>query len=770
MKKKKWQCFTVFALSTAMLIFGSEAYASGQREAEPEMKACAEVRAVGTDEFEIEDKVLKKYTGNASEVVIPKNVEIIGRAAFLGKSSLNSIILPDGVTTIEGHAFEDCSGLEYVEIPDSITTIEDSAFENCGNLTEIKIPRVTVIGERAFYNCKRLANLVLTDVMKIGRAAFDGTLWLEKKRQENPMVIVNDILVDGKLCSGDIEIPGNITKIVEAAFRGGKNITNAAIPKSVTRIERYTFSGCSSLARVDIPKDVSYIGESAFSGCGSLEGIVIPEYVASIGDNVFSDCGSLEHMKVETGNETYDSRENCNAIIETSDNSMISGCNSTIIPESVTRIESGAFRGRSGLTSVVIPESVEYIGTGAFSGCSGLETITVEEGNKRYDSREDCNAIIETVNHCIISGCKNTTFPQSVSCIGEKAFSGCSNLKNMVIPETVTAIGSGAFSGCSSLTSVTVPGSVAVVDASVFSGCSSLTNVEMKHGVTRICWHAFYKCGSLRQVSIPESVTEIEWYSFYECASLKSVTIPETVTSIGGRAFGYYHDDSKVDPDIIIVFDNFDLKYQDIVICGVKGTAAENYAKTNGFEFHSSKDDGTSAESISCKKKIYHVVYGTKPFQINAVSNGKLAFTSSDKKVAVVNKNTGKVTVKGTGIAYITVRTGTKSEKVTVKVRPKKQILKNLKALPGRKLKVSWKKDSQATGYEIQYSMDKKFKKKVTKSASIKKNKTTSITLKKLSKGKKYYVRIRAYKSAKANGKLETLYSGWTNAKKVTIK
>ena len=164
---------------------------------------------------------------------------------------------------------------------------------------------------------------------------------------------------------------------------------------------------------------------------------------------------------------------------------------------------------------------------------------------------------------------------------------------------------------------------------------------------------------------------------------------------------------------------------------------------------------------------------GDRAFSLNIknkTGKGKLTYVSSDKKVAVVNKN-GKVTIKGVGIAVVTVKAAAtkgysaKSVKITIQVNPSKQNLKALKVVKGRKLTVNWKKDTKASGYQIQYSLDKNFKKKV-KTVWVKKNRTISGTVSGLTKGKRYYVRVRSYKTEKLNGKSIKLYGKWSTAKR----
>ena len=212
------------------------------------------------------------------------------------------------------------------------------------------------------------------------------------------------------------------------------------------------------------------------------------------------------------------------------------GLTSVTIPNSVTRIGDEAFYNCCGLTSVTIPNSVTSIGRNPFSGCSGLTAIKVESGNMAYDSRNNCNAIIETATNTLIAGCENTVIPNSVMSIGDWAFGWC-GLTSVTIPNSVTSIGGSAFYGCSGLTSVTIPNSVTSIGYMAFSGCTSLTSVTIPNSVTSIGWDAFNRCSRLTSVTIPNSVTSIGHSAFSCCSGLTSVTIGSNVTSIGDYAF-----------------------------------------------------------------------------------------------------------------------------------------------------------------------------------------------------------------------------------------
>ncbi|MCQ2742604.1 MAG: leucine-rich repeat domain-containing protein, partial [Bacilli bacterium] len=238
-----------------------------------------------------------------------------------------------------------------------------------------------------------------------------------------------------------VKIPSSVTSIGDYAFHNCSSLESIEIGSSVTSIGGCAFHSCSSLKSVKIPSSVTSIGGCAFHSCSSLESIEIGSSVTSIGDYAFSGCSSLESIAVDPSNLAYDSRCSCNAIIETETNKLIVGCESTKIPDSVTSIGDYAFDGCSSLKSIEIPGPVEFIGEQAFSGCHSLESIAVDPDNPIYDSRDNCNAIIETETNELISGCGSTVIPHSVEAIYKLAFYGCSSLKSIEIPGPVEFIG-----------------------------------------------------------------------------------------------------------------------------------------------------------------------------------------------------------------------------------------------------------------------------------------------------------------------------------------
>ena len=263
---------------------------------------------------------------------------------------------------------------------------------------------------------------------------------------------------------------------------------------------------------------------------------------------------------------------------------------SIIIPEtvtyngttySVTSIGYAAFEDCSGLTSVTIGNSVTSIGDFAFSRCTGLTTIKVETGNSKYDSRNNCNAIIETESNTLIVGCMNTNIPNSVTSIGDEAFSGCSGLTSITIPNSVTSIGDQTFYDCSGLTSVTIPNSVTSIGNSAFNSCSGLTSISIGNSVTNIGGHAFYGCSGLTSITIGNRVTNIGDYAFYGNYNIQTIACKaKTPPTCGTNVFNSIIVESvplTVPKESVSLYQSADTWKDFGTIKGIAGSSALTY-------------------------------------------------------------------------------------------------------------------------------------------------------------------------------------------------
>lgn len=263
-----------------------------------------------------------------------------------------------------------------------------------------------------------------------------------------------------------VSLPNTLTSIGSYAFNGCTSLTAITLPGSLTAIGSYAFYYCTSLTDMTLPASLTTIGGSAFSGCSKLHWKELPTNLVSIGADAFSGC-TIDSVSVREGMELS--------------GRPFANCTINIISVH-TKVFQDWFQNNTSIKKVYIGKEVETIGSSfrynhSLKGCSGIEIIKVDTANVKYDSREDCNAIIITATNMLDRGCNTSTIPKTVTSINRSAFEGCTGLTSIELPASLTSIDVYAFNGCTGLTSIELPASLKSIESSAFSNCTNIQNV-----------------------------------------------------------------------------------------------------------------------------------------------------------------------------------------------------------------------------------------------------------------------------------------------------
>lgn len=288
------------------------------------------------------------------------------------------------------------------------------------------------------------------------------------------------------------------------------------------------FAGCSKLTEVKLPEGILTFGFDAFAACYALEKIRIPSTVTDLYDegwNIFKNCRSLKIMEVAEGNQFYDSRNNCNAIIKKAGNVLVAGCANTVIPEDVEEIGSHAFCGQTALTEIYIPHSVKTLGENAFISTSltsinlsGVKTIG-------WGVFQNCRELtdvslgdeLESIGEIAFYACpiKKINFPNTLRSIGNRAFQSCTAIEEVVFPRSLTYLGAEAFSYCEGLKEIIIPSTLDTIRGQTFEYCKNVERVTIGKNVSFIGTGAFSGCDNLTEiVSYIKEPFEIDKYTF----------------------------------------------------------------------------------------------------------------------------------------------------------------------------------------------------------------------------------------------------------------
>ena len=587
-----------------------------------------------------------------------------------------------------------------------------------------------------------------------------------------------------------VEIEEGIRTIGSNAFRRCENLEEIILSDSVTEIRNYAFAGCTKLEKIRFPKKMYILGEDAFEKCESLEELVLPEGLSAVEFALCNGCKRLRTVVLpdsikEIGILAF---QDCAALKELT------------LPEGLEVIGYMAFY-RAGLSSLTIPSAVHTIGDRTFAGCENLTELMVDSDNPYFSARD---SIIYSKSGdrlvCSAGGLSGViTVPDGVKEIGYGAFYYDKKITKVILPDGLVKLGDSVFMGCSSLEEVVFPETITVLPSFVFNACVSLKELRLPASLTTIEEDAFSGCDILKRIYIPDSVTNMETgifdrsdnvviyassdstaFRYAKEEGLKAIDVPlaktgqyadgtpkELVTAgrvTGGRLLYALGDSEITEPEAAA--------YSEAVPAGVK-------AKTYYVWFKMTEDakddvdgkDLTDPECIPVKllsaaKRVEKQI-GALPAKIRAKDKASVDAVVTDWLRLTKTEKTevsGKA-VKKLAAAENVIYQGIAKARHT-KIKSTKRS-KDKKGAMGAAALVKWTKCSGASGYRIRYSTSKNFKKGVkirTVSASSKK-----ITLKKLKKGKKYYVQVIPFTKVKnrVTGVRKVIYGKKSRVKQI---
>lgn len=585
----------------SVVITALESGSGTLRVAAAGMTVSATCRITVEEEFEVEGRYLRSYTGRGDEngvVEIPDDLGItyIYQYAFFDNDYITKIILPEGLEEIEEAAIYGCENLTEVVFPDSVKQVNRFALAWNPNLTTVT-GQIPTIGELAFYNCPNLTNIDLSGTMFIEANAFFGDSSLTSVDLSNTVYVgsrsfglctgLTEIITSEKTvigsyafqqCTGLQEIEINSSQIGTYAFVYCTSLRSVTFNNAVDTIDDIAFAYCSALEEVSFHSSVRVIGSLAFGFCQSLTSFYIPAGVEEIGENAFGACTSLTDVTIskdaklstigqgvfaDVSGLTSFTLESGAKYLSVQDGILYdkgmrevklvpSGyTGSIVLPDGVTEVGAYAFSSIAGVTSVDLND-VENIGTGAFYQFGGTNGVTVTAGDA-LRTIGDSAFMRSTITRLVL--------PEGVESVGTGAFSYCTSLADaeLVLPESLSYVGAEAFAYTSGITGVTFNSALTKVSDYMFYSSADLAGIDFGN-VTEIGNYAFYGCTALREVVIPDAVTEIgesvfrgctglvsvtlpdgldsiPMYMFYGCTSLTGIDISESVTEIGDYAF-----------------------------------------------------------------------------------------------------------------------------------------------------------------------------------------------------------------------------------------
>ena len=511
-----------------------------------------------------------------NSIIIPDSVTEIDSDAFFGCERLASITIGRNVRSVDFDMFKGChalkcitflctkisgysivgnSSVEELTIGEGVSEISTTSFSYFHNLVSIIVDDnnhvfdsrdkcnaiIETKSNKLILACKN--TIIPLSVRSIGSKSFSYIKGLNKTGKSNLRIPDSVVKIEeSAFIECDIKsiiIPQSVRTIGESAFLGCDSLTSITINGVITEIGDSTFWGCNKLKHIDLPNTLKSIGRWAFMDCAELTTLEIPKSLQSVGLSAFEGCVGLEKIEIVDlkGWCSIDFHDSISNPLYFAHSLCLNGLEikQLEIPETVYEIKDYSFSGCKGLTIVRIHKNVSKISITAFEGCENLEYLDVDCENLVYSS---INGVLydkkqtKVLRYPPKHKCLEYHIPESVTDIGDYAFSDCPNLESVVLADGVISIGHCAFQGCISLKELKNGHLVTRIGSYTFSGCKSLQYINLPQGIVEIGDGLFEGCESLQTLTIPSSVSRIGEEAFVGCTSLK-LRIPESVTEFG---------------------------------------------------------------------------------------------------------------------------------------------------------------------------------------------------------------------------------------------
>ncbi len=696
---------------------------------------CSNLKTVNFEEKStvIADALFRGCDG-LEEVTIPKTVTIIKNHAFNNCANLKRVDISNGVTEIEKSVFEDCTNLQKVILPDTVNSMGTNIFYNCINLTEVHLPNIRQnIMANTFYNCKKLTTINFPSTLTtIGNSAFLGCESLPEAILPSGVEKIESNAFKNCKALKKVVVPDTVSTIGSSAFYGCEALTDITLGGKLKKIESQTFYGCTTLPSIVIPYNVTTIGDSAFVNCTKLTQITVPRNTTSIASNAFSYPKKMTmYGPSDCYAQTYANGKGIKYVAQD-------------IPATSIRLDvtnkTAEYYEEFQLTATVTPQNF----TDAVVWTSSNEDVATVSDTGYVEICGVGTAVITVTAGKVKATCM-VTVPRLINWIEfdedeiELKAGETYQLKPDISPSTATNKTLKYTSSDSKVAKVSDSGLVTAISEGEARIRAQATDGSDEYA---ICYVTVTGKAKVTGITLNQTAAEIKRG---EKLALQATISP------------YYAANKNVvwksaDTKIAAVDDNGNVTAKAPGRTKITVTSAEN-----------------SSYQASCTITVpYNITYNLNKGKNNAANPS----TYYGKKITLKDPSrkgyifAGWYTDSKFKKKIAAIDTSAKCDYTLyakwTKVKVAKTSITSAKNSKSKQILLKYKKVSGVKGYEISYSMDKKFKKAVTKKNTTK----TSYTIKKLKKGKTYYVRIRAYKVDSTGGKV---YGKYSSVKKVKI-